>query len=193
MGKLLIALASLVFVAACSIGTRPPADLENACSILRDRPSYASAMTRTAQRWGVPIAVQMSVIYYESKFVRNAKPPRKKILGLIPGKRVSSAKGYSQALDGTWDEYRDDTGNRLASRTSIRDATDFMGWYMAESEERLGIPLTDARRQYLAYHEGRGGYARGSYRAKSWLMGVANNVETRAIMYDRQLKSCRRA
>ncbi|MDO5643141.1 MAG: lytic transglycosylase, partial [Paracoccus sp. (in: a-proteobacteria)] len=56
---------------------------------------------------------------------------------------------------------------------------------------RLGISKWDARNQYLAYHEGRAGYARGSYRAKGWLVGVADGVQRRAEMYHTQLRSCR--
>ena len=80
-----------------------------------------------------------------------------------------------------------------ARRDDISDATDFMGWYMAQSRDGLGIPLTDTENQYLAYHEGRTGYARGSYREKAWLMEVAAGLAGRASMYDAQLRSCRRA
>ena len=65
-----------------------------------------------------------------------------------------------------------------------------MGWYMNRSRERNGIALTDARNQYLAYHEGHRGYSRGTYRNKAWLVRVANRVEARAALYDRQLASC---
>ncbi|HAB38198.1 MAG TPA: lytic transglycosylase, partial [Rhodobacteraceae bacterium] len=68
---------------------------------------------------------------------------------------------------------------------------DFMGWYMAETNRKLGISLSDARNQYLAYHEGRGGYARGSHRKKSWLLRVADKVERRSQMYANQLRNCR--
>ena len=95
-----------------------------------------------------------------------------------------------QALDGTWEEYQREEGGWSARRDDIRDATDFMGWYFRKSHEVLGIPLNDAKHQYLAYHEGRTGYARGSYRAKSWLMRVSDEVALRAVMYDMQLKSC---
>lgn len=190
MSRVTGALAALIFVAACSIGTAPPSNLDNACSILRDRPHYGRAAKQAERKWGVPVAVQFATIHQESKFVRNAKTPRKKFLGVIPMGRISTAKGYSQALDGTWDDYRAQTGNRLASRTNIGDATDFIGWYMAGTRDKLGIPLTDARRQYLAYHEGRGGYSRGSHKSKSWLLSVAQNVEARAVTYDRQLNSC---
>jgi hypothetical protein len=104
--------------------------------------------------------------------------------------RMSSAFGYSQALDGTWAEYQADEGRWRARRTNIHDATDFMGWYMTLTEQRNGIPKTDARRQYLAYHEGHAGYRRGSYNAKSWLVRVAARVDDRSRMYASQLRSC---
>ncbi len=105
--------------------------------------------------------------------------------------RQSSAYGYAQALDATWDEYRRSAGNRGAQRDDIRDATDFMGWYMNESLRRNGIALSDARNQYLAYHEGQVGYARGTYRSKSWLMRISSEVAARSRTYQQQLASCR--
>lgn len=184
------ALIALLFLSACgSTNNSAPRNLDNACSIAQQRPNYVPAMQRSERKWGVPVAVQMATIYQESKFIPNAKPPRKRFL-IFSGPRASSAKGYSQALDGTWDDYRRATGSRLASRTNIYDAADFMGWYMAKSRDVLGIPLNDARRQYLAYHEGRGGYSRGSYNSKRWLLDVSAAVATRAAMYDRQLRSC---
>ena len=65
-----------------------------------------------------------------------------------------------------------------------------MGWYMDGTTRSLGISKADARNQYLAYHEGRAGYSRGSYKAKSWLVSVADNVHSRAIFYDTQLRNC---
>ena len=61
---------------------------------------------------------------------------------------------------------------------------------MNVSRSKNGIPLTDARNQYLAYHEGHTGYARGSYRSKSWLLSVANKVDARADLYQAQLATC---
>ena len=52
------------------------------------------------------------------------------------------------------------------------------------------MPLHDAYNQYLAYHEGKAGYARGSYRAKAWLPAVARDVEAWAVRYDTQLRTC---
>jgi hypothetical protein len=194
MSRQIRALALVLLVAACG-GERTgsaPSDLDNACRILDQRPEYVRAFRATERAWGVPVAVQMAVIYQESKFVPNARPPQQFALGVIPMGRQSSAMGYSQALDGTWAEYQRERGGRRARRDSIHDATDFMGWYMSETAQTLGVPLNDTERQYLAYHEGRTGYANGSYQRKAWLMEVASGLEERAAMYDAQLRSCRR-
>lgn len=193
-GRLCVALGLLVFLAACGGGPgAPPKNLDNACSIVDQRPSYLKAMERTERKWGVPVAVQMATIYQESKFDGDARTPLRFAVGVIPMGRQSSAFGYSQALDGTWEEYQRDEGGRGARRDRFADASDFMGWYMYETKEKLGIPLDDARRQYLAYHEGRTGYARGSYKRKGWLMSVSQNVATRASMYQVQLELCGKA
>lgn len=188
LGTLLV----LLFLAACGGPKSPPKDLDNACSIVEQRPAYLRAMRNTQRKWGVPISVQMATIHQESKFDGDARTPHQYALGVIPMGRQSSAFGYAQALDGTWDEYVQTAGRRGAQRDNIKDATDFMGWYMNLSTQRNGIAKTDARNQYLAYHEGHSGYARGSYRSKPWLMRVSDRVAARAAVYDRQLRACRK-
>lgn len=193
MSRSLRALVLLLLVAACGGSNySAPRNLENACSIVKERPQYLKAMKRAERKWGVPVHVQMAIIYQESKFIGNNRTPIKYVLGVIPMGRQSSAYGYAQALDGTWEEYQRAEGGRRAKRDDIRDATDFMGWYMNQTKEELGIPVTDARNQYLAYHEGRGGYARGTYRSKTWLLRIANKVGARAVTYQQQLAGCRR-
>ncbi|ARO15733.1 Lytic transglycosylase, catalytic [Ketogulonicigenium robustum] len=182
-----------ILVAGC--GSREfsaPRNLDDACSIVAQRPQYLRAFTATEHKWGVPVSVQMAIIYQESKFIGNARPPHQYTLGVLPIGRQSSAYGYSQALDGTWDEYVQITGRRSAQRHEIRDATDFMGWYMSGTRNELNIPMNDTRNQYLAYHEGRNGYRRGSHNSKAWLMRIASELEGRAIMYDAQLRACGR-
>ncbi|RVV96683.1 lytic transglycosylase [Mesobaculum littorinae] len=193
MSRLLRALILCLIAANCgSSDHSAPRDLDNACSIVSQRPHYLRAMKRTERRWGVPVAVQMATIHQESKFIGNARTPLRFTLGVIPMGRQSSAYGYSQALDGTWDEYKVAQGKRRAKRDDIEDATDFMGWYMDGTSRQIGIPKWDAERQYLAYHEGRAGYSRGSYRAKGWLVSVARRVGDRAVRYDQQLRGCRK-
>ncbi|TGD44669.1 lytic transglycosylase [Pseudotabrizicola sediminis] len=196
MSRLLRASMLLLLLAACGGGSgkfSAPRDLENACAIVRERPQYFRAMQATERKWGVPIHVQMATIHQESKFIGNAQTPHQFALGVIPMGRQSSAYGYSQALDGTWEEYQQEQNRRSARRDRITDATDFMGWYMDQTQRRLGVPKTDAQHQYLAYHEGRTGFARQSYLAKPWLVDVAARVQNRSNMYARQLASCGRA
>ena len=186
-------LALMLLLVSCGGNYSAPRNLDNACSIVSQRPTYLGAMEQAERRWGVPVHVQMATIYQESKFVGNARTPFRYALGIIPMGRQSSAYGYSQAIDGTWDEYRRGPGRGGARRDRIEDATDFMGWYMAETQNRLGISTFDARNQYLAYHEGRSGYSAGSHNGKAWLLRVADEVATRAETYQMQLIACGRA
>ena len=194
MSSALRLLAVLLLLASCG-GNREftaPRNLDDACALANERPAYFSAMRRTERRWDVPVPVQMAIIHAESRFDGDARTPHQFTLGVIPMGRQSSAFGYSQALDGTWEEYQQSTRNHRAQRDDIEDATDFIGWYAREAYERNGIRPTDARNLYLAYHEGHAGYPRQSYRAKPWLMAVADRVEERALMYDAQLRACGR-
>ena len=187
------ALVLMILVASCgSSYNSAPRHLDNACAILQERPEYARAFRATERKWRVPVHVQMATIHQESKFISNARTPFRYVLGVIPMGRQSSAFGYAQALDGTWEDYLAETGQRRARRDRIRDATDFMGWYMNKTVQKNGVPLTDARNQYLAYHEGHAGYARQSYNRKSWLIRVADNVERRSGQYAAQLQACPR-
>jgi hypothetical protein len=193
MSRLLRASVLFLALASCGGGNfSAPRDLDNACAIVRERPQYYRAMQATERKWGIPIHVQMATIHQESKFIGNARTPHRFALGVIPMGRQSSAYGYSQALDGTWEEYQKDQRRGSAKRDRITDATDFMGWYMHQTNERLGIPKSDAQGQYLAYHEGRTGYARQSYLAKPWLLDVSAKVQQRSQTYAQQLQSCRR-
>ena len=192
MSRLLRAIALLLVVASCggSNDFRAPRNLDDACSIVRERPKYLKAMETTEREWQIPVPVQMAIIYQESKFIGNNRTPMKYVLGVIPMGRQSSAYGYAQALDGTWAEYQAERGGRMAKRDKIHHATDFIGWYMAQTERETGIPRNYPRNQSLAYHEGRAGYLRGSYKSKAWLLRVSDSVASRAVMYDQQLRSC---
>jgi hypothetical protein len=193
MSRTLRASILLLLLASCGGGNfSAPRNLDDACAILRQRPTYLKALKATERRWGIPVHVQMATIYQESKFIGNARTPHNYALGVIPMGRQSSAYGYSQALDATWEEYQDDTRSGGARRDRIGDATDFMGWYMNDSTEKLGIGKWDAESQYLAYHEGRTGFAQQTYLGKPWLVEVAAAVGARSEMYQSQLTYCRR-
>ncbi len=85
MSRLLRATALLVLVAACGSGNySAPRNLDNACSIVSQRPNYLKAMKRTERKYGVPVAVQMATIYQESKFIGNARTPHQYRVGDHP-------------------------------------------------------------------------------------------------------------
>ena len=112
------------------------------------------------------------------------------ILGFIPGKRASSAYGYSRALDGTWREYQMAAGGFGARRSSFADAVDFVGWYHDKSARTLGIARNDAYNLYLAYYSGHAGYSRGSWRSNSTIQNYAGKTAQMAERYAQQMQSC---
>ena len=184
-------LVMALLVGSCGVSNNSaPRNMDNACSIVNQRPAYLKAFKAAERKWGVPVHVQMATIHQESKFIANAQTPMRYTLGVIPRGRQSSAYGYSQALDGTWKEYQRATGRFGARRNNIRDASDFMGWYMYNTKQKTGVSLSDTRNQYLAYHEGQTGFLRRSYLKKGWLLDVSNKVASRGQMYQSQLKRC---
>lgn len=184
----LLGLAALC-VAGCSSDPKVPRAQNDICAIFEQQDSWLEAVAASAARWGAPIEVQMAIIWRESSFRHDARPPMQYTLG-VPTGRASSAYGYSQAIDGTWDWYREETGNRRADRTDFEDAADFVGWYMAKTYRSNGVAMTDAFNQYLNYHEGHAGYRSGRWRGKDWLQRAASQVAVQAQNYGQQLQRC---
>ena len=185
-----LCLASAVLATGCA--SRQPDQVHDACLILEDNRAWWRDLKRTEDRYGVSPGTQLAILKRESSFDANARPARRRLLGILPGPRPSSAYGYAQALDSTWDWYREETGRRGADRDDFGDSVDFIGWYSQMSNRLSRIALNDPYRLYLAYHEGHGGYNRGSYRGKAWLERAAREVETDARRYDEQLGGCER-
>ncbi|MFM2483097.1 hypothetical protein [Celerinatantimonas sp. YJH-8] len=181
--------ASLTLLVGCA--TPPPKNPENICDIFRENHDWYEAAKAMNERWGTPIQVPMAIMYQESGFKHNAKQPMRYFLGIIPTGRVSSAYGYSQAQDDTWRDYQRETGHRGAERDDFDDAIDFIGWYVFKTNQLNGISKWDAYKQYLNYHEGWGGYQRGTYRDKKWLLRVAQQVNQRASRYRAQFHECK--
>jgi hypothetical protein len=132
----------------------------------------------------------MAFIQRESSFRSHVRPDRKYYLGFIPGPRPSSAKGYAQAQDPVWGEYEDQAGSLFARRTHMKHATDFIGWYNARTRAQTGISLNNPEHLYYAYHEGAGGYQRGTYRSKPQVLNAGRQVASLSNRYQAQLNSC---
>ena len=183
----LLLLFIFFLISACSSIPKNTAD---GCLIFSERYLWYKHTKKTEQKWGTPIYIQLAIIKMESDFDWLAKPERQKIFKVIPFKRPSSSFGYSQAVKGTWEMYKKETKNKLATRARFKDSVDFIGWYTDKSEKLLKISKKDAYRQYLAYHEGWGNYK--NYKNNQKVIILAKKVAEQANKYRKQLMKCQK-
>ena len=181
---------ALAALGGCA-STAPPSSPGNLCEIFAEKPSWHKALLEVQEKWRVPPQIIMAMMYQESSFRHDARPPKNYLLGIIPWGRVSSAYGYPQAKDEVWSDYLKQNDRFMASRSDFSDAVDFMGWYMDKSQKINGVSKWDTYAQYLNYHEGWGGYSRKSHQSKTWLLNVAQKVKNRADTYGRQYMACK--
>ena len=186
LNKKLLFIFLFFLISACSSIPKNTAD---GCSIFYEKYFWYKHTKKTEKKWGVPIYIQLAIIKTESDFNWLAKPKRLKLFKVIPYKRPSSSFGYSQAVKGTFKQYKNETGNKLARRTRFKDSVDFIGWYMNKTEKILKIPKTDVYRQYIAYHEGWGNYK--NYKNNNTIIILAKNVQKQSDLYKKQLKYCK--
>ncbi len=179
---------ALVVLSGCA--SSPPRNTQDLCAIFKEKPQWYKQAKRSAKAWGGTLYVPMAIMHQESRFRAKAKPPMQYFLGIIPTGRASNAYGYSQALKSTWSEYQKDTGSWFKDRDDFADSYDFIQWYTNKTLLRNGVAKTNAYAQYLNYHEGHGGYARGTYKSKQWLINVAQKVAKRSQNYSTQLSQC---
>ena len=186
----LLILFSLLFIFLVSCSSNNITNTANSCVIFEGKRNWYKATKKSYDKWNAPIALQLAIINQESSFQQFAKPKRKKIFGLIPAGRPSTAFGYAQVTNPTWDWYKSSTNKNNASRANFKDVTDFIGWYSDQTSKMLGIKKHDFYNQYLAYHEGHGGWKKKSFKSKKWLIEVAKKVESNGNKYNIQLKEC---
>ena len=176
----------IFFISACS---SIPKNTANSCSIFNERYLWYKHAKKTEKKWGTPIYLQLAIIKMESSFDWLAKPPRQKLFKIVPYKRPSSSFGYSQAVKGTWKQYKEETGNKYATRARFKDSVDFIGWYTSKTEKILKVSKYDAFKQYIAYHEGWGNYK--NFKNNKKVINLANRVEKQSNIYKKQLSDCK--
>ena len=167
-----------------------PKNTADSCAIFSERYLWYKHAKKTEKRWGTPIYLQLAIIKMESDFDWLAKPKRKKIFKIIPYKRPSSSLGYSQAVKGTWKQYKNETNNKFATRTRFKDSVDFIGWYTFKTSKVLKISMNDSFRHYVAYHEGWGNYK--YYKNNKKVISLAKKVENQSKIYEKQLNLCKK-
>ena len=175
-----------VLITSCS---SVPKNTTNSCSIFNERYLWYKHAKKTEKKWGTPVYLQLAIIKMESSFDRFAKPPRQKLFKVVPYRRPSSSFGYSQAVKGTWKQYKLETGNKFATRSRFKDSVDFIGWYTNKTETILKISKKDAFKQYIAYHEGWGNFK--NYRSNKKVINLAKRVEKQSNIYKQQLSKCK--
>ena len=186
LSKKIIIFFLLILISGCSSVPKNTAD---GCSIFSERYLWYKHAKKTEKKWGTPIYVQLAIIKMESDFDWLAKPERYKLFKVIPYKRPSSSFGYSQAVRGTWEQYKEETGNKYALRYRFKDSVDFIGWYTDKTEKLLKISKKDAFKQYIAYHEGWGAYK--NYKKKEKVILYAKKVQRQSNKYKKQLDACK--
>ena len=186
LSKKIVVFFLLILISGCSSVPKNTAD---GCSIFSERYLWYKHAKKTEKKWGTPIYVQLAIIKMESDFDWLAKPERYKLFKVIPYKRPSSSFGYSQAVRGTWKQYKEETGNKYALRYRFKDSVDFIGWYTDKTEKLLKISKKDAFKQYIAYHEGWGAYK--NYKKKEKVILYAKKVQRQSNKYKKQLDACK--
>ena len=176
----------IIFISGCS---SVPKNTSNSCLIFDERYFWYKHTKKTEKKWGTPVYLQLAIIKMESSFNRFAKPPRQKLFKVVPYKRPSSSFGYSQAVKGTWKQYKDETGNKFATRSRFKDSVDFIGWYTNKTEKILKVSKKDAFKQYIAYHEGWGNYK--NYKNNKKVINLAKKVKKQSDIYKKQLSECK--
>ena len=178
----------VVLMPACAI--TPPGNIDDVCSIFEEKRGWHRVATSAQSKWGTSMHIPLAIMRQESGFRHKARPARRYLLGFIPWRRPSSAYGYAQAIDETWYDYIDATGEYWRVRHNFADATDFIHWYIGEAERRNGVSRSDALSLYMNYHEGVNGFARGTHLDKAWLYKVATGVQLRSQRYAQQYREC---
>lgn len=186
----LFILISILFIFTFACTSIDKLNTEDSCILFKEKKNWYKSTKKSYDKWGAPISLQLAIINQESSFNQFAKPKRKRIFSIIPGSRPSTAFGYAQVTNPTWEWYKNRTGNNNASRANFSDITDFIGWYTTQSTKMLGLSMNDYYNQYLAYHEGQGGWKNKTFNSKKWLLDVAKKVETQSNIYNKQLISC---
>ena len=174
-----------LFSTACS---SIPKNTSNSCSIFSEKYFWYKHVKKTEKKWGTPVHLQLAFIKMESDFDWLAKPQRLKLFKVIPYKRPSSSFGYSQAIKGTWEQYKKENNKPLATRARFKDSVDFIGWYTNKSSKILKISKKDVFRQYIAYHEGWGNYK--NYKSNQKVIVLAKKVEGYSNKFKKQLNKC---
>ncbi len=168
-GRLVRSSALLVLSGCIALTVQAGQPAEQLCQALKQHDAWLDAAVATERRWGLPLHVSLAE------------------LNLIIG---TEASAYIQPRDNDWEQYRLATEHWEAELNQIATALDFLGWHAQLAVQRNQLTLNDAGALYLAYQLGHGGYQRYLGAPDPRLTQDAQQVEQRAVQFQRALQSC---
>jgi hypothetical protein len=174
-------------ISACFSNNTQKIEANNICDVLEKNMDWYYSLEDVEKKWNVRKDLILAFIHQESRFQSDARPHKD---AHVANNTPSNAYGFAQVKEETWDWYQTKTQHYNAKRDVFADAVDFMGWYINESSKRLKISKRDVVKQYLAYHEGQGGFEQRTFLKKPWLLKVVKKVLIKSRLYRSQLKRC---
>ena len=187
--KISLCLVCTMFLTGCMREIKHKDYDDNICYVVKHSWGWRQSLKSASRVYGISPGLILSTIYHESSFRPTARPPRGKVLGVIPW-RYSTAYGFGQVKDETWEWYKEKNQLRFVSRTSFYDTVHFIGWYYSIFKSRAQKVADPYYSFYIAYHDGIGGFLRHSEEGNEWLQNKAKSVKAFAESYDQQLKDC---
>ena len=177
--SLIVAFITLT-ITSCSEGAQVDSKM-GACEILTQNPSWSKSLKAAQDKYNLPPAYAMALIYQESTFKAEAKS------------KGSTAYGYAQAIDGTWKHFQKDVKPN-AKRNNFDDSVQFVGWYTTQLAKSTKLKMTDSYNLYMAYMLGATGFKRykaGTFKNKDKIVEdkkLAQKVKDFTAHYKAQLK-----
>ncbi|AIT08609.1 hypothetical protein LO80_00545 [Candidatus Francisella endociliophora] len=187
--KLRYVLLAIIIIAAAIIATDYTEDVTvdanmSGCEILDQHPTWKTSLKSAQNKYNLPPAFAMGIIYQESRFKAEAKS------------KYSSAYGYAQAIDGTWKHFQQEVKTN-AKRNNFDDSVQFIGWYMSQLSKSLNLKMSDGYNLYMAYMLGATGFKRyknGTFKNKAKIQEdkkLAAKVKAYTNAYTNQLRKCK--
>ena len=82
MKKILLIVFLSTLLSGCF--STPAVEVSNICNLMDEEVSWYRSVKASEKKYGSPMHIQLAIMYQESRFASDAKPPREKLFGAIP-------------------------------------------------------------------------------------------------------------
>ncbi len=186
ISTIILALVSAALPVSAEEAMTPSQTL--ACRVLDDRPDWIDIMEHTQTRWGLSVEAQLALFAEEWQLEADDLPSRwRPEWTILDRNEPGIPAGY---FDATWNRYAHEAGNRGASTRSMRDVSDFMGWYFASASEFVDILPGDASAFYVAWRRGPEYLRSDAWRSNTGLIYRSRTFAENAAQISAGLQTC---